>query len=242
MKLSTAILAWLVFGAIGTIAVIFAVRAVVRGEYPTAAAAIGAAVFCYGLIMPLAKTLRGKVNPRGEVDDTGTTIRPDRGIDISVQVSLLGLVVASAVIAIFVPVNKLDIPVPPSMRLVVPFLGSLIVIVGLPTLWRNVRRGSTRYLLLTPSGFELVQGWRPAFGDWEHVKDISDEAPEQQTPTPGAVVFVMADDTAPSLPAQSMTPNGSAIRDLVRFYWLHPESRGELTDGRALKRLAQIRR
>jgi hypothetical protein len=36
-------------------------------------------------------------------------------------------------------------------------------------------------------------------------------------------------------------PDGSAMRDLVRFYWQHPDSRGELTDGRALERLADER-
>jgi hypothetical protein len=37
-----------------------------------------------------------------------------------------------------------------------------------------------------------------------------------------------------------MTPDGSAMRELVRFYWQHPESRDELTDESALKRLAQL--
>jgi hypothetical protein len=29
------------------------------------------------------------------------------------------------------------------------------------------------------------------------------------------------------------------LRELIRFYWKHPESRDELTDGRAVERLAQ---
>jgi uncharacterized integral membrane protein len=48
-----------------------------------------------------------------EFDDAGTTIRPDRGIDIPVLVSLFGLVVAGALIAVLAPLGKLDIPVPP---------------------------------------------------------------------------------------------------------------------------------
>jgi hypothetical protein len=108
-------------------------------------------------------------------------------------------------------------------------------------LWRNVRRGGTKYLRLTPDGFEIVQGWRPDRGDWAEVRDVTDEVPGQQAPTPGAVVFVMSDDSAPTLAAASFTPDGSALRDLVRFYSEHPESRGELSDGRALKRLADGR-
>ena len=134
-----------------------------------------------------------------------------------------------------------NIHVPPSMRYSIPFTSAVIVLIGLPLVWRNFKRGGTKYLLLTPDGFELAQGWRSASGEWEQVQDVADEAPGQQAPTTGAVVTLMADDTAATLAAGSMTPEGSALRELVRFYWEHPESRGELTEGRALKRLADER-
>jgi hypothetical protein len=238
MRLPTAILAWLLFGAIGTVAAFLAVRSLVRGEYPTAVVALGGSAFCYGLITPLAKVVRGRQAPRVEVDDAGTTFRPDRGIDIPIQVSLVGAVIASALIAVIAPLGKLDIAVPPFMRYSLPFMGAVIVAMGAPMLWRNVSRGSTKYLRMTPDGFELSQGLRSHSGDWEQVQDVTDEAPGQQAPTPGAVVFVMSDDTAPTIAAGAMTPDGTAMRNLVRFYWEHPESRGELTDGQALKRLA----
>jgi hypothetical protein len=124
------------------------------------------------------------------------------------------------------------------MRYSLPFVSGVIVVTAVPILWRNLRRGSSRYLRLTPDGFEIAQGWRPQSGDWEQVQDVTDEAPGQQAPAPGAVVFVMSHDSAHTLAAGAMTPDGEALRDLVRFYWEHPESRGELTDGRAFKRLA----
>jgi hypothetical protein len=241
MKLHTAILAWLCFGAIGTLAAVLSVLNVVRGEYLTAVVALGGCAFCYGLIFPLAKVVRGEVTPRVEVDDAGTTFRPDRGIDIPVQTSLLGLVVASALIAVLAPSGRLAIPVPPFMRWSLPFTSAVIVVMGAPMLWRNLRRGCTKYLRLVPDGFELSQGLRLHSGDWEQVRDITDAAPGQQAPTRGAVVFVMADDSAPTIAAGAITPDGTALRELVRFYWEHPESRGELTDGRALKRLADER-
>jgi hypothetical protein len=240
MRLPTAILAWLFFGAIGTVAAILAVRSAVQGEYLSAVVALGGCAFCYGLIFPLVKVVRRKQAPLVEVDDAGTTFRPDRGIDIPIQVSLVGAVVASALIAVLIPLGKLDIPVPRFMRYSLPFMSAVIVAMGAPMLWRNVSRGSTKYLRLTPNGFELSEGFRSNSGDWEHVQDVSDEAPGQKAPTPGAVVFVMSDDSAPSIAAGAMTPGGTAMRDLVRFYWQHAESRGELTDGRALKRLTQI--
>ena len=241
MKLHTAILGWLLFGAIGTLAAVLAVLNLVRGEYLTAVAALGACAFCYGLVIPVPKVVRKAVTPHGEVDDAGTTFRPDRGIDVPVQISLLGLVVASALIAVLAPSGGLAIPVPPFMRWSLPLMSAVIVLMGAPMLWRNLRRGSTKYLRLTPDGFELSQGLRLNAGDWEQVRDVADEAPGQKAPTPGAIVFVMADDSSPTIAAGAITPAGTALRDLVRFYWEHPESRGELTDGRALKRLADER-
>jgi len=240
MKLHTAILVWLFFGAIGTLAAVLAVVNLVRGEYLTAVVALGGCAFCYGLILPPAKVARGKVTPRAEVDDVGTTLRPDRGIDIPVHISLLGLVVASALISVLARSGRLAIPVPPFMRYSLPFVSGVIVVTGVPMLWRNLRRGSSRYLRLSPAGFEIAQGWRPQSGDWEQVQDVTDEAPGQQASTPGAVVFVMSDERAHTLAAGVMTPDGSALRELVRFYWQHAESRDELTDGRVLKRLTTL--
>jgi hypothetical protein len=242
MRLSTAILAWLFLGTIGTLAAILVVRSVVRGQHLSAVAALGVCAFCYGLIFPLAKAVRGTVTPRVEVDDAGTTFGPDRGIDIPVQVSLFGLILACALITVLLPSGRLDIPVPPFMRYSLPFMSALIMVTGAPMLWRNVSRGgTTKYLRLTPQGFELSEGLRSASGDWAQIEDITDQGPAQQAPSAGgAVVFVMSDDSAPAIAAGAMTPNGSALRELVRFYWQHAESREELTDGRAIKRLAQF--
>src|SRR6185436_19700097 len=136
------ILVWLFFGAIGTLAAVLAVVNLVRGEYLTAVVALGGCAFCFGLIFPLAKVVSGKVTPRAEVDDVGTTFRPDRGIDIPVHVSLLGLVVASALISVLAPSGRLSIPVPPFMRYSLPFVSGVIVVTAVPMLWRNLRRGS----------------------------------------------------------------------------------------------------
>ncbi len=52
---------------------------------------------------------------------------------------------------------------------------------------------------------------------------------------------MMMSDGRPStlVAADSYTPDGKALRELVRFYWQHPEHRCELTDGRALERLSK---
>jgi hypothetical protein len=239
--LPIAILSGLLFGALGVLSLVWAVLSIVRGELLTAGVTLGVSTFCFGFIIPFLKIVPGKVAPRVECDDEGTTFRPDRGVDIPIQVSVFGLVVASALFTIFAPLGKVDIEVPPSMRFSIPLVSAVIVLIGAPLVWRNFRRGSTKYLRLTPAGFEIAQGWRSQSGDWAQVEDVTDDVPGQQAPTPGAVVFVMSDERAPTLAAGSMTPDGTALRQLVRFYRENPEARGELTDGRALKRLADER-
>jgi hypothetical protein len=126
------------------------------------------------------------------------------------------------------------------MRFSLPFVGAVIVLTGAPVLWRNLRRGSTKYLRLTRDGFEIAQGWRPQSGEWAQVKEITDEAPGQTAPSPSTIVVIMADGSAPTMAAASFTPDGAALRQMVRFYWLNPDRRAELTDGKAIERLAEF--
>lgn len=239
--LSTAIFAWLFFGTIGTLSGVWAILSIGRGEFMTAIATVGVSAFCFGLVIPLVKVVRETVTPHASFDHTGLMVRPDRGIDVPIQISVLGLVVACALIAVLAPLGKLDIPLPPFMRFSLPFVSALVVVTGAPMLWRNVRRGSTKYLRLTPIGFELSQGWRCQSDDWSQVVDVTKAVPGQSAPTPAAIVLVMSDGSTATMAGASFTPEGAALRELVRFYWLHPDSRVELTDSRALKRLVEER-
>jgi hypothetical protein len=238
--LPIAILSGLFFGTFGVFCAVWTALFIVRGELLNAVVTLGVSAFCLGFIAPFLKVVPGNIASHADCDGKGTTFRPDRGIDIPIQISIFGLVLASALFTIFAPLGKVDIPVPPSMRYSIPFTTGVVLLMGVPLVWRNFRRGGIKYLRLTPEGFELEQGWRSQSGDWAQVQGVNDEAPGQQAPTPDAIVFVMSDGSAPTLAAGSMTPNGSAMRELVRFYWEHPESRDELTDGGALKRFAQI--
>lgn len=241
MKLQTAILTWLFLGLIGSLAAAAAVRSVMRGEYLSAVVALGGIAFCCGLSIPLIKVVRGTVTPRVDVDDTGTTIRPDRGIDLPMHVAMLGAVVACALIVVLFPQGKLDIPFPPGMRRnSLPFTSAAIVVMVAPFLWRYVRRGSSKYLRLTLDGFEIVEGWGVESGDWEKIQDVTHTAPGREPTSPGDIAFVMVDESAHILAAGGMTPNGSALRELVRFYWQHPDHRDELTSRRAAERLSAL--
>ncbi|MBY0287724.1 MAG: hypothetical protein K2X52_11285 [Mycobacteriaceae bacterium] len=239
MKPSTAIFGGLIFGGFGVFTAAWTALFILRGELLNAVVALGVSAFCFGLIIPMFAVVPGNVAPRVDVDDVGTTFRPDRAVDLPIQIALVGVVIAAAVYTIFAPAGMVTIPVPPVMRYWLPFTSGVVLLISVRYVWRNFRRGSISYLRLTPSGFEFAQDWRPQYGDWDQVKDVTEEAPGQQAPTPGFVVCVMSDDSAPSVAARSYTPNGRALRELIRFYWKHPESRDELTDGRAVERLAQ---
>jgi hypothetical protein len=238
--LPVAILCGLFFGVIGVLSVFWTVVTFGRGEPATAIVTMGVAVFCFGFIVPFVKIVPGNVRPRVEFDDRGTTIAPDRGIDLPIQVSLLGLVVAGGLFAILAPLGKLDVPVPEGMRLYLPFVGGVAALTGAPILWRSLRRGGSKYLLLTPEGFEIVQGWTPKSGNWTQIRGVTDVAPGQSVPTRGAIVIVMSDESVASMAAGSTTPDGQALRELIRFYWQHADRRSELTDGGALDRLNAI--
>lgn len=161
---------------------------------------------------------------------------PIRAAD-PLQIALLGLTIASGLSAIFVPIGLVDIPVPEQMRYALPFVAAAAALMGAPIMWRTLRRGSFLYLRLTPKGFIYVNGWRPQRGDWVHIVDVAETAPAQTAPTPNTIVMVMSDDCTITMPGASFTPDGRQLRQWVRFYWLHPDLREELTDGRALTRL-----
>lgn len=237
MKPLVAVLYGLVFGAIGLICVVVTVAQFAHGEPLSAVVGLGGAAFCFGLVLPLVKVVPGRVRPRVQTDANGTTFRPDPAVDIPVQTALGGGVFASVLILILLPAGELAIPVPPNMRYSLPFTAAVVAVLGTPMLWRNIKRGSSRYVRLTVHGFELSQGWSRHHGDWTSVIDVAAAAPGQQPPTRGTIAFVMSEDEAVTVAAGSITPDGAALRDLVRFYWQHPDARDELTDDRAQARL-----
>ncbi|MGV0853658.1 hypothetical protein [Mycolicibacterium phlei] len=241
MKASFALLCGLVFGAFGLFALAWTVLFVLRGELLNAGVTVGISVFCLGFIAPFPRVVSGSVRPVTRCGwDEGTTFCPDRGVDIPLQLSLLGLVTAAAIYTIFAPIKQVSIPVPDSMRYALPLVCGLVVLLGIPMLLRTLSRGCSRYLRLSPDGIEIAEGWGAQVYDWKDVADITDEVPGRQSAVPGSVTFVLADSTTAAITARSITPDGSALRELSRFYWEHPEARVELTDGRAVERLDRM--
>ena len=240
MKVSLpAIFGALLFGFVGTLAVIWAGISIGRGQYLSALIVLGFALMCLGFSVPLLKVIPGRVFPRSEWDGSGTTLRPDRGIELPAMVGAFAGVPAGALFAILFPLGKINVPVPDGLRFVLPVISAMLAVVGAPILWQICRSGGIYRLQMSPDGVVVnAGGKRPQSAVWAQVVDVTDAVPGRTAADdPNSVVFVMADDSVIKMPAASFTPDGTALRRLVYFYWQHSSSRGELTDGRALDRL-----
>ncbi|OHV03454.1 hypothetical protein [Mycobacterium talmoniae] len=226
---------FLFVGGLALLCTVWMIAAVGHGEYPTAVVAFAFAVALFGVLACGAKASVGAVTARVAVDRTGTTIRPDRVNDALMGVALIGLEIGMGLGAILALADRLDIPLDDEDYHSVG-IAAVLAVFGLPALWRHFARGT--YLRLTPRGFEIAQG-RAVAGSWGEVDDITDTLPSSRLHQPSAIVMEMSDGARRSLIARSFTPHhGRALRELVRFYWQHPEHRGELTNGRAADRLA----
>ncbi|KKF02808.1 hypothetical protein [Mycolicibacterium obuense] len=237
MKSSVVVWSAVAFGAFAAFTAVVACVQFARLEVPSALVALGGSIFCLGFVIPAFKSVPGRVKPRVRSDSDGTTFLPDRGIEIPLQVGMAGALMSSVLVLILLPAGRLAIPVPPNMRYALPFTASFLVVGIVPMLWRNLRRSSMSRLRLTERGFEYLEGWRPQSADWSSVEDVTSQAPQPKKSPPSAIVVILSDDTVLSFTASSYTPGGVALRNLVQFYWRHPEARGELTDGRAAERL-----
>ena len=136
--------------------------------------------------------------------------------------------------------GRLDIPMSQTARYSIPFGAGVLALLGIPFVAAYLRRGTTKYLLLTTDGFEIAEGLRPHVGLWADVADVTNAAPGKPPVTVGSIAMVMSDGATLNFAAGGCTPDGRALRELVRYYWRHPDDREELTDRRAAQRLTQL--
>jgi hypothetical protein len=116
------------------------------------------------------------------------------------------------------------------------FACAAAVLVGVFSLWQIIRRRGTSYVRMTADGLELGNTVSSVERSWDEVTDIADRAQKARDAS-GTIYITTADGRTRTLPSDWYTPGGHALREMVRFYWKHPEDREELTDGRAAERL-----
>lgn len=113
-----------------------------------------------------------------------------------------------------------------------------VAAVGLAWLWmKDSTQGGLSYLMLSPEGFEFAGFLTSKSGKWEEVRSVADKLPDEDRFWNPMVITMTNENRLLMEAPGTYTPKGTAIVDMVRFYWQHPEHRDELTDGRALRHL-----
>lgn len=170
-------------------------------------------------------------------DESGMLLRPDRRLDAIQRRSCAALALSGLSMLVAWFTGWLYLPLPDGMGEVFPIaFGGTGLLAG--WFWFVFKRqGGTSYLLLTPEEFEFPNLGSLNSGKWADITAVEDKLPkEERFWTP--MVITMKDGSVLLMDSPgSYTPKGTAVIELVRFYWHHPEQRSELTDGRALDRL-----
>ena len=226
----------LLAGAMGLLTAVGLVLMTVQGEYRLAISLVGATALFLGLSVVSVEYGSDRVRPRVKVDGTGTTLRPLRLIDIPLLIAYVGLA--------FNIVNTLFAP--PGGWFAATWLKVIIglgwVFFGVAVcglLWGHFRWGASTYLRLTPTGVEIGQGLRPQSCTWDQIRSVTDRPPRLAWLRFQSLAVSTSGEKTLRMMTGIFTPNGAALRDMVTFYWRHPEFRGELTDGAAPMRLQQ---
>jgi len=184
----------------------------------------------------LAIVASRKVTPRVTCDDAGITLRPDQRVDSLLIASTFGAFFAMAFYAILAPLDMVTIAVPRNDEKYFVFACAAAVLVGIFSLRQIIRRRGTSYLRMTVESLEIGNTVSSAERSWNEVTHVADRPQRARQPT-GTTYITSSDGRTRILPSDWYTPGGHALRELVLFYWQHPERREELTDGRAAERL-----
>ncbi|OMC34167.1 hypothetical protein A5740_10395 [Mycobacterium sp. GA-1841] len=172
-----------------------------------------------------------------EFDEAGTLLRPDSRIEAAQRRSNGALALSGLSMVIAWLSGLLYLPLPDGVEQVFPIaFGATGLVAG--WFWFVFKRqGGTSYLLLTPETFKFPNLGSLNSGKWDDIASVTDRLPaEERFWTP--MVITMRDGSILTMDSPgSYTPKGTALIELMRFYWRHPEQRHELTDGGALDRL-----
>jgi hypothetical protein len=213
-------------------AIIFAGRA----ELLSAIVALGFAVFTLGMVAMLVVVASRKVAPRVTCQDGATTFRPDRRIDLYLMASTIGVFIAMVVYAVFAPLDRLDIPTPRGDQKYYVAVCGAGAVIGVFSMRQIARQRGMSLLRMSVDGIEMGNTMTTARFTWAELTEVADRPRNGRKAT--GTTYISADGgRIRTFPSDWYTPEGHALRDLIRFYCEHPEHREELANGRAVERL-----
>ncbi|WP_124713638.1 hypothetical protein [Mycolicibacterium nivoides] len=172
-------------------------------------------------------------------DATGTRLRPDKRIENNLRRLIVTAGISTWLMFLAWVFGVLYLPLGNAQHVFPLCAGAAAAV--LTWCWiKLVRQGSLSYLFLTPEGFEFSTLREPKTGKWAEVENVADKVPGEERFWNPMVVTVAGGATLLMEAPGIYTPKGTALVELVRFYWQHPEQRDELTDGRAVERLRAL--
>lgn len=226
-----------VFAVLVALCLIWVLYLVGRRDYLTSVFAVGL-LLCFLFLLVLALQVRlGRVVPQATSEADGTYFRPPRAKTRFLELSIVSAIVSGISFVCYVPSGRLAIGIGGARQIYYPIIVAGLVC-WLSYLLLRGRSNGWGYLKLSPEGFEVSNSvTTTASGAWDDVMDVIDQAPKGKAVSCPAVT-VMTDgeaQTINSLPTYQA--NGAALYWAIRHYWLYPENRGELANGRAIERL-----
>lgn len=172
-------------------------------------------------------------------DTTGTRLRPDKRIEINIRRLIITAGISTWLMFLAWVFRMLYLPFGVGQHVFPLCAGAAAAV--LTWCWiKLLRQGSLSYLALTPEGFEFATLREPKTGKWDEVENVADKLPDEERFWNPMVVTMAGGETLLMEAPGTYTPKGTALVELVRFYWQHPDLRGELTDGRAVERLRAL--
>lgn len=198
---------------------------------------IGLALTCIYLIFMITQSKT--VAFQAAFDTTGTRLRPDKRIEINLRRFIVAAGISTWLMFLAWVFGVLYLPIGAGQHVFPMCAGAAAAV--LTWCWIKLfKQGSLSYLVLTPEGFEFSTLREPKSGKWDEVENIADKVPGEERFWNPMVVTMAGGETVMMEAPGTYTPKGTALVELVRFYWQHPELRDELTDGRAVARLRAL--
>ena len=225
----------------GAFASVWVVIWLLRGSYPTALIILGLAIWAFGFALFFLYTTLGATKPRIEADEAGILLRPGKFVDTVFIVSTVAITIVAALYLIFSPLGMIDYVPTGTPRRSAPVGCIVLLLFGVPTLFRSLKHQGSGHLHLGPAGFEVWNAQWGSFrhGSWEDIEQILDQPIRGRKPPHEVIVFALANKRSVTLMSDAVTDDSDALLEWVRFYWQHPEHRGELVDERGLRRLSE---